>query len=259
MSATVTALSITPVKATRLRHVPEVRVDAHGVRENRRFFLIDEQNEMVNASHLGALTTIVSEYSDEDRWLSLTFPGGGVLADRVQLGATVTARFYGETRPVRLVLGDWSAAISRCAGKALRLVEADETGAVDRGASGVVTLISRGSLGHLAERAQQPAVDARRFRMLIEVDGIAAHEEDAWVGRELQVGEAVLRGRGHVGRCVITSRHPETGDIDLPTLKILGGYRRVAETTEPVAFGIYGEVVRPGTIRLGDPVKLDRG
>jgi uncharacterized protein YcbX len=154
------------------------------------------------------------------------------------------------------VLGAWSEAISEYVGKPLRLVEAGATGAVDRGAEGAVTLISRGSLERLAERAEQPSVDARRFRMLIEIDGVAPHEEDGWVGRVLNVGETVLRARGHVGRCVITSRHPETGDIDLHTLKILGGYRRDAETTEPVAFGIYGEIVRPGTIRLGDSLTV---
>jgi uncharacterized protein YcbX len=259
MQATVTALSITPVKALRLVRVPEIRLTANGVRDNRRFFLIDEHGEMVNATHLGALETIVSDYSDDDRRLSLTFPDGRVLDDEIRLGDEVATRFYRRRTPARLVLGDWSEAISECAGKALRLVEAGEIGAVDRGAEGAVTLISRGSLDRLAEHAERSSVDARRFRMLIEVDGIAPHEEDEWVGRAIEVGQAVVRGRGHVGRCVITSRHPDTGDIDLHTLKILGRYRRDLKTTEPVAFGIYGEVVRPGTIRVGDPVSVDHG
>ena len=93
--------------------------------------------------------------------------------------------------------------------------------------------------------------------MLIEVGGVDPHEEDGWVGRTLEVGETVLRGRGHVGRCVITNRHPETGEIDLQTLKILGRYRRDGDTTEPAALGIYGEVVRPGLIRVGDRVRID--
>ena len=92
--------------------------------------------------------------------------------------------------------------------------------------------------------------------MLIEVDGIGAHEEDGWVGHTLELGDAVLRGQGHVGRCVITSRHPETGDIDLHTLKILGSYRRHLDTTEPVAFGIYGEIVREGVVRVGETVTV---
>jgi uncharacterized protein YcbX len=259
MAASVTGLSLTPVKGTQLRQVESVHLDARGVRENRRFFLIDERNEMVNATHLGALNAIVSEYSDDRRRLSLRFPDGRVLEDEVQLGEEMTTSFYREATPAWLVLGDWSEAISEYVGQPLRLVEAGDDGAVDRGSEGAVTLISRGSLKRLAQRAERSSVDARRFRMLIEIDGVEAHEEDAWVGRMLRVGETLLRGRGHVGRCVITNRHPETGEIDLQTLKILGGYRREADTTEPVAFGIYGDVIEAGTIRIGDPVTADHG
>jgi uncharacterized protein YcbX len=257
MSVTVTALGITPVKGTRLQNVDSVHVDRHGVRENRRFFLIDESDEMVNATHLGALQTILSDYSEADRRLSLTFPDGRVLEDEVQLGQEVITRFYSEHRPARLVLGEWSKAISEHADKPLRLVEADEEGAVDRGTRAAVTVISQASLERLAQQAEQSAVDPRRFRMLIQVDGVGAHEEDQWVGCTIHVGEAVLRGRGHVGRCVITNREPETGQITLQTLKILGSYRRGLHTTEPIAFGIYGEVVQPGRISVGDAVELD--
>jgi uncharacterized protein YcbX len=253
---TVSGLAITPVKATRLRAVDRVWLDRYGARENRRFFLIDEDDQMVNATHLGALNTVVSTYSDGDRGLSLAFPDGRVLEDDVTLGDEIVTSFYKEPMPARLVLGEWSKAISDHVGKQLRLVEAGEGGAVDRGPTGAVTLISRASLARLADQAGRPNVDSRRFRMLIEVDGIAAHEEDGWVGRRLRLGEVLLRAQGHVGRCVITSRHPETGEIDLHTLRILGGYRRHLDTTEPVSFGIYGEIVRPGEIRVGETVTL---
>ncbi len=259
MPARVTALSLAPVKGTRLRQVDQLLVDRHGVRENRRFFLIDEKNEMVNSTHLGALNTIVSSYSDAERRLSLSFPDGRVLEDEVRLGDEIAAGFYDEPMPARFVLGDWSDAISRHVGASLRLVEAGPDGAVDRGAEGAVTLISRESVERLAEQAQRSEVDGRRFRMLIEIDGVEAHAEDGWVGRVLRVGGTVLRGRGHVGRCVITNRHPETGDIDLQTLKILGRYRRHLDTTEPVAMGIYGEVLEPGVIRVGDAVAVEPG
>jgi uncharacterized protein YcbX len=202
---------------------------------------------------------VVSAYSDADRRLSLTFPDGRVLEDEVRLGDEVMTKFYSERMPARLVSGAWSEAISEHVGKPLRLVEAGEQGAVDRGPEGAVTLISRGSLARLAQHAGRASVDVRRFRMLIEIDGIGAHEEDQWVGHAVEVGEAVVRAGGHVGRCAITNRHPETGEVDLQTLKILGGYRRAAVTTEPVAFGIYGEVVRPGAVALGDAVTVDHG
>jgi uncharacterized protein YcbX len=92
--------------------------------------------------------------------------------------------------------------------------------------------------------------------MLIEIDGVEAHAEDAWVGRSAKVGEAVVRWRGHVGRCLITSRDPESGVIDLPTLDVLGEYRRDLETTEPLPFGIYGSVQESGRVRVGDELHL---
>jgi uncharacterized protein YcbX len=256
MAITVTALAITPVKGTQLRPVESVRLDRAGVRENRRFFLIDDRDEMVNATRLGPLNAIISDYDDAERRLSLTFPDGRILEGEIRLGDEVITSFYSEPTPARLVRGKWSEAISGHVGKPLRLVEAGEQGAVDRGAAGAVTLISRGSLERLAAQAERASVDVRRFRMLIEIDGVGAHEEDQWVGRTIEIGDAVLRARGHVGRCVITNRDPETGEITLQTLKILGRYRRGLPTTEPVAFGIYGEILRPGTIRVHDAVTV---
>ena len=93
--------------------------------------------------------------------------------------------------------------------------------------------------------------------MLIEVDGVAPHEEDTWVGHRVQVGPASLAMHGHIGRCLITSRDPETAEADLPTLDLLATYRRELDSTEPLPFGIYGEVLDGGTVRIGDPVTVD--
>ncbi len=255
----VSGLAIAAVKGTRLQQVDRVELTPQGVRENRRFFLIDEESRMFNATHVGALNALVSGYSDQDRRLSLHFPDGRRVESGVELGDPVTTRFYGRAASARLVEGQWSDAISDYLGEPVRLVEAGADGAVDRGIEGAITLISDASLRRLAERAGRETVDVRRFRMLIEIEGVDAHEEDGWIGRLVSVGDAAFRPSGHVGRCVITSRHPETGDIDLHTLKILGSYRRDEETTEPVAFGIYGMVVSAGTVRIGDPVSVQAG
>lgn len=250
-------LSIAAVKATRLREVDQLRLDRRGVRENRRFFLINELDEMVNAKRLGQLQTALAEYSEEDRTLTVELPDGRVLQESVVVGPAVQTRFYGDTLPGHLVEGPWSDAFSELAGQPLRLVEAGEEGAVDRGDQGTVTLISRASLDRLAREGALDGLDARRFRMLIEVDGLEAHGEDLWVGRSARIGGAVVRFGGNVGRCVITSRHPETGEADVPTLKFLGRYRQEVESTEPLPFGIYGRVLEPGVVRVGDPVALE--
>jgi uncharacterized protein YcbX len=252
----VASLAITPVKGTRLQAVESISLDERGVRENRRFYLINERGRMVNGKPVGELQTIVSRYDDGERQLELEFPDGRVLSGEVELGDEITTRFFSRQAKARVVLGEWSEAISAHVGRPLRLVEADKQGAVDRGARGAVSLISRASLERLAREGALDFLDARRFRMLIEIDGVAAHAEDGWLGREVEVGPARLRPTGHVGRCLITSRDPETGQIDVPTLDLLGSYRREENTTEPLPFGVYGVVLRGGTIRVGDPVTV---
>ncbi len=253
----VTALALTPVKGTRLQAVERVRLEPDGVRENRRFYLIDEHDRLANGKRLGALTTIVSEYDDAARRLTLRFPDGRVVEEAITVGDVVQTKFYSHRARGRIVDGAFSAELSAFVGEPLRLVEAGEPGgAVDRGEAGVASLISRASLARLAEVANESSVDSRRFRMLIEFDGVPAHAEDAWAGRAVRVGDAVIEVRGHVGRCLITSRDPESGEVDLPTLDILREYRDDVNGTEALPFGIYGSVVRGGEVRVGDQLAL---
>ncbi len=252
----VTELACTPVKGLRLVSRPEVWLERSGVRDDRRFYLIDERSGMVNGKQLGALSAVVANYDHQHRRLTLTFPTGMGVVGEVALGAPIDVRFFSRPAHVRLVLGPWSAALSEHVGQPVRLVETVTPGraGVDRGRAGGVSLISRASLARLAEAAGEASVDARRFRMLVQVDGIAAHAEDAWVGGRLRVGTALVRVRGHVGRCLVITRHPETGRVDLPALDLLRDYRAELPTTEPLAFGVYGEVLEPGVVRVGDPV-----
>ena len=62
--------------------------------------------------------------------------------------------------------------------------------------------------------------------------------------------------RGHVGRCLVTKLDPDSGVRDLETLDALARYRSTAATTEPLACGVFGAVIEPGTVRVGDAVEL---
>jgi uncharacterized protein len=251
MNATVTRLQTAAVKGTRLRDVEGVLLDGSGAFGDRRFFVIDERSRMLNGKQLGQLQAVIADYDGEQ--LALEFPDGSTIDGVLEFDAPVVARFYSGQLEGRLVSGPWAQALSAFAGRELRLVEA--VTAIDRGVAGAVSLISRGSLRRLAEQAETDAVDGRRFRMLIEIDGVDPHTEDMWIGRELQVGESLLRFEGHVGRCLVTSRDPETGEVTLPTLDLLRAYRREVESSEPLPFGIYGRVLVGGPIHIGDTVR----
>ena len=91
--------------------------------------------------------------------------------------------------------------------------------------------------------------------MLFTIDGVPPHAEDAWCGRTVGIGAARVRINGLVGRCAVTTRDPETGLVDLPTLHYLNLYRGGIRADERLPFGVYAEVLTPGEVRVGDPVE----
>ncbi len=257
MSGRVSWITFTPVKGLRLHAVEEVELTADGIAGDRAFFLLDEAGRMVSLKRLGALTSVLADHDPAAGTLSLRFPDDAVVAGPVELGEPEDAGFYGLGLRVRAVEGPFSAALSEHAGADVRLVAAPrERAGVDRGRDGAVTLLSQGSLDELrAQSGEREPVDARRFRMTFGVDGVAPHEEDRWVGRDVRVGDALLRVVGNVGRCAVTTRDPDTGAVDFPTLHHLQAYRADVETTEPLPFGVHARVVEPGRVRLGDAVE----
>jgi uncharacterized protein YcbX len=74
--------------------------------------------------------------------------------------------------------------------------------------------------------------------------------ENSWIGKNLAIGEEVrLRITGPCPRCVMTTL-PQ-GDLprDLGILRIVAKYNQVN-------VGVYASAHQSGTIRRGDPVRL---
>jgi uncharacterized protein YcbX len=105
----------------------------------------------------------------------------------------------------------------------------------------------------VGSRGGDVLLDPRRFRMLIELDGVEAYGEDAWRGRRLRLGDAVIHLGPRIHRCVMTNLAPDTGENDFDTLTVLAQHRKVG--TE-LLLGVYGDVERPGRIEVGDAAEL---
>jgi uncharacterized protein len=251
----VVRISVAPVKALALLHPEEVEVDFTGVAGDRRFWLVDGGGQLVNDKTHSRLLLVRPEWDEATRRLALVFPDGDRVEGTVEPGEPVEATLYSRPHPSRSVPGPWQKALSEFAGEQLTLLWSD-SGAVDRGVGGgAVTLVSRASLERLREESGAAGpIDGRRFRMLFEVEGVGAHVEDEWIGSRVEIGDAVLAFAGDVGRCAVTKTNPETAEIDLDTLGTLASYRPDGRT-EPLPFGVHGAVVRPGRVRVGDPVR----
>ncbi|HSU35709.1 MAG TPA: MOSC domain-containing protein, partial [Propionibacteriaceae bacterium] len=89
-----------------------------------------------------------------------------------------------------------------------------------------------------------------RYRMLIEVEGGAAFEEDSWVGGTVRIGEVLVRVTHALERCVVINHHPRTGAKDWPGLKTL-----VTRGRDQLTLGVIAQVEQTGVIRVGDLVE----
>jgi uncharacterized protein YcbX len=255
----VSRISIAPVKGLGLLHPDSVALEQTGVPENRRFHIVDEDGRRFNGLRDGALVRIRPSYDAETEQLTLEFPDGTVADGRVAHGEPIETDFYGRNVEGNLVAGPWSDALTRWAGRPLRLVRSEPGAAVDR-SRGQVSLISDASLAELGRQGSQPGpVDGRRFRMLFELTGCEPHEEDGWTGRRVRIGDAVVSIRGDVGRCAITTQNPQTGEVDFDTLRTISRYRPMTRNeagTRHIPFGVYGEVAEPGLVSVGDVAEV---
>jgi MOSC domain-containing protein len=255
LSARVAWISYCPVKGLAIKQLDRCELTEAGVAGDRQFFLVDENDRLVNSKGLGVLQQIVPQYDGEADSLTLTFPDGATVAQQIGLNGSLNALFWSTTVDVRVVDGPWSEAISEFAGRNLRLVRAPAP-APDRLRSGTATLLGTGSLRAMARILGVDSVDERRFRMNFGIDGLREHEEDEWLGLRVRLGEAVVVPQGNVGRCAVTTQNPDTGAPDLDTLKALAAYRPGIDATEPLPFGVHAAVAHPGRVRVGDAVKL---
>jgi uncharacterized protein YcbX len=72
-------------------------LDKTGVRENRRFHIVDSYGRRYNQICNGALVQIRPEYDANAEWLALPFPDGTVAEGDVSIDAEVTTEFYGRS------------------------------------------------------------------------------------------------------------------------------------------------------------------
>lgn len=112
-----------------------------------------------------------------------------------------------------------------------------------------VSILSHASLRTLSQKMRQE-LSPHRFRGNLWLEGTAPFEEFDWIGRDLQIGDAVLRVEERITRCKATTANPETGRVDADTLGALD------QNYGHQDFGIYAVVTKAGEITLNDEVTL---
>jgi uncharacterized protein YcbX len=248
MPARVAALAVAPVKGLRLSRVDHLEIARSGPVGDRGFVVVDERCEVVQTRRAPQLLQVAARVAASGA-LELSFPDGSAVEAVPEPGRRASTRLYGNRLVQgRLVTGELSDSLSEHLGQRVMLLALDEgqTGADDH----PVTLMSSASLRAVGTALGQDELDPRRFRMTIEIGGVAAWEEHGWAGSVLQIGDVRLRVVDPVPRCVVVTRSPVDGSTDAPVLRALADLHG----KRGVVFGVWCTVERGGFIHVGEPV-----
>jgi uncharacterized protein YcbX len=124
-----------------------------------------------------------------------------------------------------------------------------------------VHLLTTSTLGRIAALSPRGQAEPERYRPNIvvrtEADGFT---ENGWLDRDLRIGdELVLRVIARTPRCAVPTLAHGRLSRDADALRVPARHNRVtaleSRDPEPCA-GVYAEVLNPGGIRTGDPVRL---
>jgi uncharacterized protein YcbX len=117
-----------------------------------------------------------------------------------------------------------------------------------------IHVIATATLAHMRALAPGSDFDPRRFRANIVIDTPGSGDgfiEDGWLGGTLAVGEVRIVSMQPALRCVMTT-HAQPGLArDLAVL-------RTAAQHHKANVGVFASVGAPGSVRIGDPVYLER-
>ncbi len=214
-----------PVKAMGGESLDVATVDRRGITWDRWYAVEDDDGRFASAKS-----------SRRFRRRDAVFGFGAAVVDG-------TVRVHGHG-------GDWPAGdpaldelLSELTGDPVRVAEERNVQHQD---GGQVSLVGTASLAWCAEHLQAD-LDPRRLRVNIVLDTDEPFVEESWVGRSVTIGEAELR---------VVERIPRCRTVDI--VQAQEGVHTTTDLLRPLTrsrdmcLAMYADVVRPGSIRVGD-------
>lgn len=264
----VSGVFVYPVKSLRGLAVPAATIDALGFVGDRRFLVVDAQNQFLTQRALPRMALVETALTARD--LILRAPHGGSCA--VPLRAAAPA----ELLPVRVWSSEgllaedcgvevavWLSDFLRTPCRLVRIGEKflrpmlkpgkSRPGDIMNFADGYpFFILSEASLADLNARLDEP-LPMNRFRPSFVIAGCDAYAEDTW--SRLRVGAVTFRTAGPCARCPITTTNQLTAERGKEPLRTLAMYRRDPADSTDVNFGqnLIHET-KSGTVRVGDAV-----
>lgn len=260
----VAALFRYPLKSAAGISCREVELDRFGVRDDRRWMIVDPAGGPVTqreAPHLARLRARSSpeglhlEWGNGEARATVERPERAtpripvtIWGDALQLpvadeaaNAWLAARLGLEAR-LAWMPGDVDRPVNP------RYAEADDRTSLTDGYP--LHIVGSGSMADLNARLAQP-IGVEHFRPNIYVEGPPAFDEDSWAN--VRIGGTKLRVVKPCPRCAVTTVDPATGSRGQEPLRTLSSYRK---REGGVMFGQNALHEGTGTLRVGDSVDV---
>ena len=206
-----------PVKGMRHLALDAVDLEEQGAIGDRSICLVDvdEARVLRTVQHPSLVAVVARIHGDV---LDLTLPtGDATRAAAVRTGRTITCDYWGRAVDLELTDGPHAGLVSDWLGRRVQVAAAPRGGVVFGDS---LTVVGSASLRELAHRTGHDELTGQsgRFRATLVVETEEPYVEDTWAGREVVLGDAVVRFGGPVPRCAVVDHHPENGvkDVRLP-------------------------------------------
>jgi len=284
-----------PVKSMQGEEVDELLITPSGVAGDRAYGFLDvETGRLVSAKRpkrFGALLNCRARFverptGNEPPAVEVTFPDGSMVRSDVDDGAELTRRVSDllgrevrliSTAPEGLALDELVPELEELGESALSALQAEPPDSdgnrflqipVAMAAPGTLLdlaalhVLATSTLQRLAAAHPDGDWDPRRMRpnFLID-DGDDPGDEDDWLGCDVHIGEqAVVHIVGPTPRCVMTTV-PQPGlskDTDILRTVARLNLKEMGALGQFACAGTYAEVVTPGVVRRGDPIRFAR-
>jgi uncharacterized protein YcbX len=231
-----------PVQSMRGEALAAADIGERGVVGDRRYGVVDPEAGMVVSSAQGRrkwrdIVTLAARYLDA--------PSNGSTAASVEILLPDGASLRNDEHDIDLPL---TAAL----GAAVHLADKASEGKCSDYKHEALHLLTTASLRQFAQHHPDGCFAPARFRpnIVIDTGEETGFLEQGWIERRFAIGDGVeITITEHCKRCVMTTL-PQ-GDLPLDPVIL-----HTASAHNNTRAGVYASVVRPGAIKVGDPVRL---
>jgi uncharacterized protein YcbX len=254
-----------PVKSLSGNQLKSSEIHERGLKDDRRFMLIDDNNTFVSQRKYPLLSQIDVGITEENIVLRDRRTNFVIKQElQFELKKTEVSIWRTLCTSHRFLKPDLDQWISEQIGASLRFVYMDESDhrpinpkysqsedEIVSFADGYPILVTNtASLKDLNDQLRDP-ISMEHFRPNLVIEHTKAWDEDNW--KKLRIGEVILRIPKPCARCKVINIDPITGEKGSEVLQTLA---KIRMPEGGIYFGLNAIVEKTGKVRLGDKVEI---